>query len=82
MANSSPVTRVSFDFRIIPARLFTNVTEQHIAACLKHFHDNNAEGNIESEDDDTDSSQVKLWCGGKPRGAKPLLEGEYYLRMQ
>ena len=32
--NTTPVTRVSFDFRVIPAKLFTNVTQQHIASSL------------------------------------------------
>lgn len=26
-------------------------------------------------------NDTRVWCGAKPRGAKPLLEGKYYFRM-
>ena len=90
--NTTDVTRVSFDFRVIPANLFTNVTQQHIARSLKSFplcgqkrkvdHDNDDVVNEEvQEHPEKERDLVRLWCGGKPRGAKPLLEGEYYHRM-
>jgi hypothetical protein len=28
------------------------------------------------------SEGMRVWCGAKPRGAKPLEEGKYYLRMK
>ena len=96
--NTTAVTRVSFDFRVIPASLFTNVTQQHIASSLlTHKEDecgskkrkapsatcSSEEVEVEERVSEgvSDKDMVKLWCGGKPRGAKPLLEGEYYLRM-
>jgi hypothetical protein len=97
--NTTAVTRVSFDFRVIPASLFTNVTQQHIASSLLTPKEDECgkkrkappatcsseEVEVEVEERGSegvsDKDMVKLWCGGKPRGAKPLLEGEYYLRM-
>jgi hypothetical protein len=94
-ANTTPVTRVSFDFRVIPADLFTNVTQQHVASSLlsrggdrkkrKAAQEEEGEEQQGEEQEEWEGEEgegaVKLWCGGKPRGAKPLLEGEYYLRM-
>jgi hypothetical protein len=96
--NTTAVTRVSFDFRVIPASLFTNVTQQHIASSLLTPKEDECgskkrktpsatcsseevEVEVEERGSEGVSDMVKLWCGGKPRGAKPLLEGEYYLRM-
>lgn len=92
--NTTPVTRVSFDFRVIPARLFTNVTQQHIANSIRTYRNGECgqkrkachnsidqPRDQEEQNEDVQGDQVRLWCGGKPRGAKPLLEGEYYLRM-